>query len=173
MDQVGAVGDLVEEFSADAGQAALDAALGKFIELAGEGKDWLVDLADGYDRLRGREVVAELADVAQGRRCDITEEDIGEEENRPSRFEQASYTFTLVENRDGRRGGGVYVGTVRARPGGSGRVTYSIASGGYGEMRVNPQTGEMHYTGEGANYETSDIRPHHITARQRRAARPG
>ena len=94
------------------------------------------------------------------------EDDItGEEENKPPEFEEASYTFTLSENRDGTRGG-VSVGTVRAHdPEGQYAITYSVESGGYGEMRVDPQTGVVRYIGDGANYETSDIRPYHITVR--------
>ena len=162
--QVSAVGDLVEEVATEVGQAALEFVSGKLLKLASGRKDWLVDLlVDGYNRVRGPEVVEELVDVAQESGCDITAEDItGEEENAPPEFKEASYTFTLSENRDGTRGG-VAVGTVHAE--GQYAVTYSIQSGGYEEMRVDPQTGVVHYIGNGADYETSHIRPYHITVR--------
>ena len=177
--QVSAVGDLVEEVATEVGQAALEFVSGKLVNLASGGKDWLVNsLVDGYNRVRGPEVVEELVDVAQESGCDITAEDItgedenappeeditGEDENAPPEFEEASYTFTLSENRDGTRGG-VSVGTVKARPGGQYAVTYSIQSGGYEEMRVDPQTGVVRYIGNGADYETSHIRPYHMTVR--------
>ena len=179
VNQLGAVGIWLEEVATEVGQAGLEFVSGKLLKLASGGKDWLVDLlVDGYNRRRGPEVVEELVDVAQESGCDITAEDItgeeenappeeditGEEENAPPEFEEASYTFTLSENRDGTRGG-VAVGTVKARPGGQYAITYSIQSGGYGEMRVDPEAGVVRYIGNGADYETSHIRPYHITVR--------
>ena len=175
--QVSAVGDWVEEVVTEVGQAALEFVSGKLVNVASGGKDWLVNLlVDGYNRVRGPEVVEELVDVAQEGGCDITAEDItgeeentppeeditGEEENEPPEFKEASYTFTLLENRDG-TGGGVSVGTVHAE--GQYAITYSIQSGGYDEMRVHPQTGVVRYIGKGADYETSHIRPYHMTVR--------
>ncbi len=83
--QVSAVGDLVEEVATEVGQAALEFVSGKLVNLASGGKDWLVNsLVDGYNRVRGPEVVEELVDVAQESGCDITAEDItGEDENAP------------------------------------------------------------------------------------------
>lgn len=169
-----AIPEAYEEPAKKVVDLAEDVAMGKVLDAtkaSGGALSWLGTIIEGwlkkeeYDEVREELEALEregcTCQVNAGGECVEDEEDV----NEPPEFEKASYAFTLVENRDGTRGG-VYVGTVRARdPEGQDAITYSVESGGYGEISVDPQKGVVRYIGEGANYETSNIRPYHITVR--------
>ncbi len=167
-------GEAIKKFA----NLVANAVLGKVIKAAKAGDkffSWLGTIIEGllkkgeYDEIREELEALEregcTCEVNAAGECVEDEEEV----NAPPVFEQASYTFTLLENR-----GNVTLGAVRASdPDGREKITYSLVSGGYGEMYVDPQTGVVRYLGEGANYETRRIKPYHITVRATESGEDG
>ena len=85
--------------------------------------------------------------------------------NEPPTFEEASYTFELRENKDGRRRA-VALGTVGAEDPDGDEVSYSLASGGGERFAVGAADGAVSYVGAGEDYETEPNR-YELTVRAR------
>ena len=144
----------------------------KAIKAGGGALSWLGTIIEGWLKKEEYDEVKEELEALEREGCTCQVNAAGEcvedeeDVNAPPEFEEASYTFTLLENRDGTRGGGVYVGTVQAHdPDRQHPITYRRVAGGLGKMHVNPGTGEVRYTGDGADYEVRLIVPLHITVR--------
>ena len=85
--------------------------------------------------------------------------------NEPPVFEEASYTFELRENEDGRRRP-VALGAVEAEDPDGDAVTYSLAVGDPERFAVGSGDGAVSYVGSGEDYESEPNR-YELTVRAR------